>query len=169
MYCAFSKNLPEIIAFAVGLIATIGLGWLMVKRLLDCASKGMNESPPPGMSCALWDELKSIGDSGKYIGCLERILFFIVLFAQQPLLIGGILAFKVAAKWEAWKNIVQIPEQMPKGFCSEISYFSFKRQWGSKLLTRFLVGTFSNILIAFVGYGVYKLVLEFVSLYCWGL
>jgi len=149
------KNYPKAIPFIAGLIITIILGWFVVKKLMDCSTKKMDE-PPPGMSNNLWNELTSLKDGGKYIGNLERILFYIAFWYDKPILIGGILTFKVAAKWEAWKNIVQVPERKLNGFIDDTSYFIFRRQWGSKLLTRFLVGTFSNILIAFVGYGIYK-------------
>lgn len=62
-------------------------------------------------------------------------------------IIGGWLAFKVAAKWEVWKNIVQVPDSLGK---SPIEYLKARSALGSYILTRFLVGTLANVLVGLV-------------------
>lgn len=150
---------PKPISFIIGLSMTQALGSLL-QRLLDFAVKDIGlDRHPTGIFKEQWDGLTRIPEGGIITGLLERTLFFIALWYEKPIYIGGLLTFKVATKWEAWKNIVQVPEQKPNGFPDDLSYFIFKRKLGSKHLNQFLIGTFSNILFALVGYGFY--------IWCW--
>lgn len=137
------------ISFIVGLAMAEALGLSpILQRFLDYSVKDLDLETEE-----VWSELIFTKEGGIYIGFLERLLFFIALFWSKPIYIGALLTFKVAAKWETWKNIVKVPEQKPGGFTSDISYFIFKRKLGSKNLTQFLIGTFCNILFALIGYG----------------
>lgn len=151
-------NLPaehaKPISFIIGLIATEAFGSLL-PIFLNCTERKIHIESPVSISNKQWKDLWDVPEGGDIVGHLERILYFIALLFD-PLYIGGLLTFKIAAKWEAWKNVVQVPQQKPEGFPSELSYFIFRRKLGSKLLNRFLVGTFSNILFAVAGYGFYQ-------------
>jgi hypothetical protein len=146
---------PRAIPFIMGIAVTFALGTLL-PSFLDIAERGLTTENQ-------WSELEGIPGGGGYlsggylIGLIERTLFFVAFYYEQPLLIGGILTFKVAAKWEAWKNIIQVPQKHLNGFPNgAYRYFIFRRRWGGKLFNRFVVGTFSNILFALVGYGFYR-------------
>ena len=141
------------ISFIIGLAATEALGSL-IPMLFKHTEKKIHIERPIGMSDEQWRGLWQIAKGGCIVGHLERILYFIALLFN-PVYIGGILTFKIAAKWEAWKNIVQVPQKKLEGFPSELSYFIYRKKLGSRLLNRVLVGTFSNILFAVVGYGFY--------------
>lgn len=142
------------IPFIMGLAATEALGSLL-PILLKCTERKIHIEIPGGISEKQWKDLWEVPKGGDIVGHLERILYFIALLFD-PLYIGGLLTFKIAAKWEAWKNIVQVPQRKLEEFPSELSYFIFRRKLGSKLLNRFLVGTFSNILFAVAGYGFFR-------------
>ena len=89
---------------------------------------------------------------GKAIGWMERILTFVAVFWGEEkgyILIAGWLAFKVASKWEAWQHIVQVPGSLNN--VPQLSYLKARWQWGSRLLTRFLVGTAANISLGIIG------------------
>jgi hypothetical protein len=94
---------------------------------------------------------------GVCIGYIERTLYFIAFF-WNPLYIGGLLTFKVLAKWEAWKNIVKVPGECK--FTNNFDFFLFRFKWGGYFMTTFIIGTFSNILFAAIGYGFYGWVLK---------
>lgn len=149
----FTKPIQPI-PFIMGLTATQAFGSLL-PILLKYTERKIHIELPDGISEKQWKDIWEVPKGGDIVGHLERILYFIALLFD-PLYIGGLLTFKIAAKWEAWKNIVQVPQQRPEGFPSELNYFIFRRKLGSKLLNRFLVGTFSNILFAVVGYGFYQ-------------
>ena len=57
-------------------------------------------------------------------------------------------------KWEAWKNIVQVPASLEKEGISEAEYFGAKNSWASSVFDRFLIGSVLNIFIGFVAYHV---------------
>lgn len=147
-------RLAKPIAFATGLTVAYAL-WSLHLILLECITRKIPIVQPDSMNDQHWKDITEMPAGGEIVGRLELILYFIALLSN-PVYIGGLLTFKIAAKWEAWKNIVQVPDHKLDAFPSEISYFIFRRKLGSRLLNRFLVGTFGNILFAVVGYGFYK-------------
>jgi hypothetical protein len=151
--------LVKIIPFILGLAVTFFLG-TSLPVIRNQATNDIVIDRPTKMNRADYKKIKKMSEGGKYIGCLERILYYISLVAatweNAAQLIAAILAFKVAAKWETWKNIVQVPSDKTKESYDDYSYFLFRRQWGQSVLVRFVVGTFSNILFAIIGYGVYS-------------
>jgi hypothetical protein len=141
---------PKVIPFIMGLAVTLALGTLLRYILDEIVNQYIKFEEK-------WNKLTHMPEAGAIIGLFERTLYFVAFYFEQPLLIGGILTFKVAAKWEAWKNIVQVPQKDFIGFKGgSYRYFIFRRKLGANLLSRFTVGTFSNILIALVGYGFYR-------------
>lgn len=85
---------------------------------------------------------------GGYLGFFERILFFGSAYGGKYEVIGVWLAFKVATKWNAWKNIVQVPESLPekKNKEDEIQWLTAKREFSGWVMIRFQIGVILNIL-----------------------
>jgi len=148
---------PELIGAVIGFFVTHALGPLipLLKKYSDCPDC------PQSMDEKTWEILvRSANRGGVCIGYVERTLFYISFFLN-PLYIGGLLTFKVLAKWEAWKNIVKVPEKDVGLFKYNASdFFLFRFKWGGYFMTTFIIGTFSNIIFAAVGYGLYTWVVK---------
>lgn len=144
----------------IGLLAVYILG-LGVGPLLKRVQKS---APLPAPSEALRDKwvLLTQGDEGgKILGKLERLLFFGAFWIDAPVVIAAWLAFKVASKWNAWSNVISVPETMSG--MDELDYLIARRRWGSQVLMTFLIGTLSNIIIGFLGVVVGRRGYEFVQ------
>ncbi len=123
----------------------------VISQFLKYGTKSLEPQPPEGMECKEWQEIYKRGKSdcwykasaSTWLGIFERLLFLVTL--DHPEVIVGWLAFKVAAKWEVWKNIVQIPTTLGD---NEASFLKTRVAWGSWVLMRFLIGTSLNILVA---------------------
>jgi len=96
--------------------------------------------------------------SGTVIGTLERILFFIVLWIGKPEIVAAWLVFKVASKWETWSNIIKAPSAI-QGI-DEVEALRARHVWGTRVHTRNLVGTLTNILLAFIAVWLAKIALN---------
>jgi hypothetical protein len=148
---------PELIGVIVGFLVTHALGPIIqiLMEFIKCPEcrAGMSETT----YYALLRSSSKFG--GACIGFLERTLYFIA-FIQNPLYIAGLLTFKVAAKWEAWKNIVKVPEKNVGLTASASEFALFRFELGGYYMTRFLIGAFSNILFAIIGYVIYKWILK---------
>ena len=102
---------------------------------------------PDGVEAKTWaqiTELESLG-SGRWVGLLETVLFVGALFVGEPIVIGAWLTFKVAAKWEVWANVVKIPDGLVR---TPLLDYQVRHRFGSVLLSRFLLGTLLNVLVA---------------------
>ena len=84
--------------------------------------------------------------TGAWIGYIERLIFFMGFWLDKYEIIGGWLAFKVASKWEVWGNVVRVADV--KKDESSACDLKVRKDWGTWLFTRFIVGTASNVLIA---------------------
>jgi hypothetical protein len=110
------------------------------------------------------------GNGGALLGRLERLAFvgaYPLLGRNSHLLIGGWLAFKIAAKWEAWKNIPQFPDKFtdPPNTLDELRA---RNEIGSITLSRFLIGTLGNILVGYFSFFLAKgLVVSAAALILW--
>ena len=138
----------EFVGFLLGgLLVTTSFGWL-VKRVMDRATGGIDLSPPFGVSAEQWKKVTELPSesAGKWLGGLERLLFFLGIWFDASAIIVGWLAFKVATKWEVWQNLIQVPVSM-KGI-DEVEYLAARRRWASHIFMRFLVGTIGNLLAA---------------------
>ena len=89
---------------------------------------------------------------GSYLGWFERILFFGSAYSSKYEIIGVWLAFKVASKWESWKNVVQVPDELPEQKTDEdaIDWLQAKKAFGGWNMMRFQIGVILNI---FIGVG----------------
>ena len=139
-YPALAIALAARALLVVGIPVSYALVWLATAR--------MRGPEPFGVSPLAWDLATRTPSalSGITIGVLERYLFFGGLLANIPEVIVGWLAFKVASKWEAWHNIVQPPAS--NEHLDPIEFLRARHLWGSRVLTRVLVGTVANILLA---------------------
>ena len=132
----------------VGLIVIIVLGF-GVGPILHRTTQKDRPAPPSGVEPATWQAIFNLGASGKWIGFFERLLTFGIFWLGAYVALAGWLAFKVAAKWESWSNIVQVPSSLPN--TEELEYFRARKELGSWIFSRFLIGTLLNALIGIVG------------------
>ncbi|MBI3416327.1 MAG: hypothetical protein HY043_13615 [Verrucomicrobia bacterium] len=109
---------------------------------------------PKCISNEVWEDLindrKEKSGAGWVIGLLECWLSLAAFWVQPdgyPILAGW-LTFKIASKWEAWKNIVQVPNRLRR--VNDAEWYAARSRLGSWILTRFQIGTLLNILIGFV-------------------
>jgi len=88
------------------------------------------------------------------IGYLERLLLYVFFWSGFYYLIAGWLAFKLGSKWESWKNIINVPDELNKADTAE--YMRVRNRVGSLILQRWLVGNLVNILAGFIGFAIGK-------------
>ena len=135
------------IIVAVLLTAFFGLG---VRHFLERVTRDIELPPPKKVKPEDWKKVYKPGKdqlATKWMGVLERFVFLAGFWLETPAIIAGWLAFKVATKWEVWKNIVQVPATLGE---DEVSYLQSRSAWGSWVFIRVLIGTLANLLIALV-------------------
>jgi hypothetical protein len=133
---------------AVGVIVIVLLGFT-VGPLLSLLQREAPLTAPPTIK-EKWGELTEGDEGGWLLGNMERALYLGAFLLNMPEAIGAWLAFKVASKWNAWSNIIAVPQSLSG--VDDLEYLIARRRWGSQLLMTFLVGTLWNILIALLGY-----------------
>ncbi|MDH3280932.1 MAG: hypothetical protein OEQ18_07360 [Gammaproteobacteria bacterium] len=133
-------------AIFFGLAVTIGIGF-GVGPFLHTAVREPKQ--PTSLSEADWNSLTARPGSGDWLGFLERLLSFATFAVAEYVILGGWLAFKLAAKWEAWKNIGQVAPSVES--IPTLIWYQARSAHSSWLLSRFLIGTLANILIGLVG------------------
>lgn len=141
-------NGPVLTAALIGLIVCY-LSRLIVGCLVDRVKSGITVPPPSEALKADWEELTSDQNdkSGAWLGDLERITFFFAFWFSAYAVVVAWFAFKVAAKWEAWGNIVALPGALDG--TDQIRYLISRRRWASQRLMSFLIGALANVLVAF--------------------
>lgn len=139
------------VVFSLLAVILLGLGG---GRFLDAVTKGMKKRAEKYDCLIDWEEIPIHPKTGEWLGFLERLISLIAFWINAHVIIAAWLAFKVAAKWEIWKNIIQVPPSLKN--VSEKHYLMAKNAWGTWLLNRFLIGTLINVLIGFVAYGIGK-------------
>ena len=127
----------------------------VVKWLRDEASKDKasmdGKKTPLGVEQSEWEEIvRGPEAGGKWLGRIERTIFFVALWVGEPILIGGWLVFKATTKWEVWTNIVKVPDKLELAK-DDVDFLRARHKWGARVLQRFLVGTAANILAGLVG------------------
>jgi hypothetical protein len=143
-------------SFIVGLFVTILLG-TGVKGLLN----KIELKQPEGMKPDDWNMITEHFSGGDWIGFFERILILVSFSMDKPIIIGGWFAFKVAAKWETWRDIIKFPDILNN--YDPLVWYRARKRYGSWVLTRFLTGTLLNILIGAFGANVGSHFCEFVA------
>ncbi len=144
------QPMEVITGLAFTIVVGFGVGWFLRKA-----------APEPKRPHLVGeDDWKAIVERvgyGDWLGFLERLLSFIAFAASEYAIVGGWLAFKLAAKWEVWKNIIHVPANIES--IPPLPWYQARKQFGSWLLSRFLIGTLANVVIGFVG-------VRFGKLYC---
>jgi hypothetical protein len=98
----------------------------------------------------LWEtQIVGRGGGGEWIGPFECVIFFAALVIQRWEIAGAWMAFKVASKWESWKNVVAVPEYLPRA--DPLDYLLARKRYGTLGYVTFLVGTALNAVLASVG------------------
>ena len=96
-----------------------------------------------------WAKLREMHTAGKWIGHLERPIFFAALWATNGWpIIASWLVFKLAYYWQG-ANFTAYPLEPPTK--EQAAYIVAKRQIGTHHVATSLVGTAANILIALIG------------------
>jgi len=147
-------NIFEIIGLIIGISICI-LSGSLVGKFRKYAVSNIKLTPPAGVTQKDWDEAtggEGIAEPGKWLGIIERLLIFFAVWINEYTIIAAWLAFKVATKWEVWNNIVKVPDLLPesKDNLSTLCYLKARRAWGAMVLSGFLIGTITNVLIGFV-------------------
>ena len=105
--------------------------------------------PPRGVDAELWKQIVDRTSAGWLIGLLERNLALAALWIGKETLIAGWFAFKLASKWEVFRDIVKVPESVDG--LTTLEWFGARSQLGSWLLARFWIGTLTNLLLGLIG------------------
>ena len=133
-----------------GLLTVFFVG-LCVGPLVKLVQRSMPLLPPSEATKEKWTALTEGNEGGWILGNIERLLFFGAFWVDAPTVTAAWLAFKVASKWNAWSNVISVPKTLSG--IDELDFLIARRRWGSQLLTTFLVGTLSNIVIGLLGVG----------------
>jgi len=149
--------MTRIVLAVVGALVTMLLG-LCVPRIL---TRLRDEIEIPSISRAAeveqkWKQLHEHPRAGgTWVGHLERLLMYGLLFLEPKdaaAAIGIWVAFKLAAKWEAWNNIARVPEQLDEHHSvDKLDYAIGRRKWAAQSYATFVVGTGANFIAA--GFG----------------
>jgi hypothetical protein len=140
-----------IFALIGALIAAAGSG-IVVRGLLEWIRPFKLQTPPKGVKQKTWMSTFPRGSGAKWLGPLEAVLAFLSLWFNLPAVLAAWFAFKIAAKWEAWRNVIQLPDQLPAlgepaitTRQDAIDYLRARNELGSLLFDRFLLGTLLNV------------------------
>ena len=134
----------EALLFVIAAVIALALNHFLVPTVFHLATK--RPAPPEGIDHDRWSSLIDAGQGGEWIGRLETLLALAAFWNDAYILVAGWLAFKVAAKWESWKNITQVPARLEN--VNELDWLVARHDWGTHSLKRFLIGTVTNINIA---------------------
>ena len=132
------------------------LSGLPIRRLLDAIGERVVIPRPRRIPAEMWDELIEVPRyvGGRWIGLLERFIFFSSILAGAPELVFAWLAFKVASKWEVWNNVYRVPDTLPGS--TQFEFFFARTRWGARTFQRFLVGTAANLSAAIIGVALFQ-------------
>ena len=128
---------------------------MFVGPFLERATGKAKPDAPPPLDPEKWEHVIVRGAGVRWLGILEALLSLIAFEFKAYIVIAGWLGFKVAAKWESWGNVVQVPTELEG--VSQLDWLQARNGLGSWLLTRFLLGTLGNIFAGIAGYFVIQL------------
>ena len=120
-------------------LSAVGLG---VGKLIDRVAR--KPGKPEQIPQRVWDEHTTKNNGGPWLGFLERSLFYGALWSGAGTLIAAWLAFKLASKWEVWKNVIRVPNDQE----APNEWFAATHTFGSWILQRFWIGTLLNLVLA---------------------
>lgn len=135
----------------IGLTITVLLGF-GVGRFVRHVGDSIPIPPPSGELSVHWEKLKNQSTGGRWIGLVERPIFFAALWISGawPLLASW-LVLKLGFYWQS-ANFAAFPQSSPDS--KEADYLVAKRQLGTHNVATALVGTGANIVLALVGVAV---------------
>ena len=154
----------------IGWIVAFLCGWFIVKkwivRLQENLESNIKDSQKnnPTWLKEKWLKFvqmdKKLTKPNRWLGVCEITFFYICLLISRPEGIGVWLAFKVAGKWDSWVNIIKLPAEIKykRKKSDEFEYLQLRNDVATSTLQRFFIGTIMNILIAFLGIGVFCVV-----------
>ena len=150
---------PQWGALAASVFILAALGVPMVDAVFRVATFKLKLDAPFPIAPATWRALMAPPGpfAGPVQGILDRLIFFAAILLESPEAVAAWLAFKVASKWEVWGNLIQVPQRLEG--VQDIDYLAARHSWGSFLLTRFIVGTAVNLLLAFTAVAVVRVVI----------
>lgn len=125
------------IALVFGIPATFG-----VRRVVRAATPTLDK--PTGIDQVTWSNLVARTSGGPWIGGLELYLAIAAFSLGGETLVAGWLAFKLASKWEVWRNVVQVPSKLEE--IPDLQWYGIRSAIGNYVLVRFWVGTLANVL-----------------------
>jgi hypothetical protein len=123
-----------------------------------------NKKNNPTFPTDAWDNFvnisKSLTNPTKCLGMFETSFFYICLIINMPEGIGAWLVFKVAVKWEAWTNIVKLPEKIlyKEKEVDGLEYLVARNKLATVVNQKFLIGTLGNIMAALAGMGIFSMI-----------
>jgi hypothetical protein len=151
-------HISDVISIAVGLLFSVYIfEHLILKSLRDKSTEQIRcrfrlPTCRNGNICYEWEQIAPMpppcaekkqkdertGTPGAWIGYLERFFFFLVLWVDVDMAfkaIGVWLAFKVASKWETWKNVIRVPQKIDSIICDldSLEYLRARKEWGTFL------------------------------------
>lgn len=136
--------MEKTVEMCVAIVVTIILG-LGVRPFLECATRETRPDAPDGVDPVLWNHIVHRASAGGWLGFFERLISLAAFWMEAYVIIAGWLAFKVASKWEIWRNVIQVPSKLDE--VPDLTYLRARNAWGSWIFTRFLIGTLMNVLI----------------------
>jgi len=149
--------LPITFLSVVLVVAVVGaFGIPFILRALEGEKKCL---VPSEATRKKWESLMSLRLTpySRALGMLESLLFFACFVQKAPEVAGGWLVFKLGCKWEVWKNIISVPETLEKDG-NALDYLIARNAWGTRILSRFLVGTLCAVMAGYAGAFIVQLV-----------
>jgi hypothetical protein len=136
---------------AIGLAVTLALGF-GVGSLVRSAGASLGELTPPNEQVReQWRDLVTLETGGRWIGHVERPLFFAAAWLNGWVLLSAWLVMKTALYWQG-STFAAYPSEPPN--VDQTAYLAAKRRLHSHYVTTLLVGTAANLLAAFIGLAV---------------
>jgi hypothetical protein len=148
-------------------VAELGIGFLVlwlsswpIQWLMDRVHEHAALDAPAGVDEKKWNAAINIPKDAampvKWLGMMERALFFLSFWLAAYEIAAGWLAFKVASKWETWQAIMKVPETLDT-HPDSLEYLGARNRWASAILQRWMIGTAANGLASFAALGVARL------------
>lgn len=145
---------PQVI-FWIGGAALPLIGGLAVKPFAGRIRRGIKVpaiSDNPTIETAWRTLIHHPDKSGQWVGHVERLILFGALCATEKEAVTAVaawVAFKVAAKWEAWNHMGHIPDTVKH--VEELRYATARRIWAAQGYAALVLGTSANLMLAIAG------------------
>ncbi len=143
----------ELVGMMAAVVFLATFAYRGVEWLIDEATKGIDKKPPESAKEGRKYYLRWLGkmpspDASRWLGFLERTLFFFAIWFDAWAVIAGWLAFKAVSKWDAWSNITKIPNTSHFGELKDLEHLDWRRRWASWVYMRSAGGKLGNLFAA---------------------